>query len=76
MRKGSKIKDMELDKINEAIDSIKSLRNSRLNCYDQYSKDQYCHYNEYLIYLYKTRSKMLLNFIDVAIDTEKTKGNQ
>ena len=76
MRKGSKIKIMELDKINEAIDSIKSLRDSQLNCYDQYSKDQYFHYNEYLIYLYKTRSKMLLNFIDVAIDTEKTKGNQ
>ena len=69
MRKGSKIKDMELDKLNKAIESIQMTLKNQGMVTDARLKD-------HLVELKRVRNQMLLNFIDVAIDTEKTKVNQ
>jgi hypothetical protein len=69
MRKGSKIKIMELDKLNKAIESIQMTLKNQGMVTDARLED-------HLVELKRVRNQMLLNFIDVAIDTEKTKGNQ
>ena len=60
---------MELDKLNKAIESIQMILKNQGMVTDARLKD-------HLVELKRVRNQMLLNFIDVAIDTEKTKGNQ
>ena len=60
---------MELDKLNKAIESIQMTLKNQGMVTD-------ARLNDHLVELKRVRNQMLLNFIDVAIDTEKTKGNQ
>ena len=60
---------MELDKLNKAIESIKMTLKNQGMVTDARLED-------HLVELKRVRNQMLLNFIDVATEMEKTKVNQ
>ena len=57
---------LDLKNYDEAIQKTKVLRDGRSNCTDDFSISQYEYYDKCLTDLKKTRSEMLIDFIEKA----------